>query len=110
MAVLVGLWTPKDDHDALDVRVVAFVILNSAVLPFLQAATLHLVLASFNDLTFVSMAVPGQVIHRETMILICLVHDLVEFCTASTALFEFVTFLFLGIGHELTSTLVILLG
>jgi hypothetical protein len=26
-------------------------------------ATLHLVLASFNDLTFVSMAVPGQVIH-----------------------------------------------
>jgi hypothetical protein len=44
------------------------------------------------------------------MILICLVHDLVEFCTASTALFEFFAFLFLGVGHELALTLVILLG
>ena len=75
-----------------------------------SGGSLHLVLASFNDLTFVSMAVPGQVIHRETMVLTCLVHDLVEFCTASMALFEFVAFLFLDVGHELASTLTILLG
>ena len=56
------------------------------------------------------MAVPGQVIHLETMGLTCLVHDLVEFCMASMALFEFVAFLFLGVGHELASMLMILLG
>jgi len=101
---------PKDDHDALDVGVATFIILNGGTLPFLRSAALHLALASFNDLTFVSMAVPGQVIHRETMVLTCLVHDLVEFCTASMALFEFVAFLFLDVGHELASTLTILLG
>jgi hypothetical protein len=40
------------------------------------------------------MAVPGQVIHQEIMVLTSLVHDLIEFCTASMALFEFVAFLF----------------
>jgi hypothetical protein len=109
-ASLVGLWGLKDDHDALDVGVVAFIILNSVILPFLWMAALHLALASFNDLMFVSMAVPSQVIHWETMVLTCLVHDLVEFFLASAALFEFVAFLFLGVGHELTSTLMILLG
>ena len=110
MAVLIGQWAPEEDHDALDVGVAAFIILNGIVLPFLWVAALRLALASFNDLTFVSMAVPGQVIHRETMVLTCLVHDLVELCTASMALFEFVAFLFLGVGHELASKLMILLG
>ena len=75
-----------------------------------SGGSLHLALASFNDLTFVNMAVPGQVIHRETVVLTCMVHDLIEFCTTSMALFEFVAFLFLGIGHELALTLMILLG
>jgi hypothetical protein len=35
MAVLVGLWAPEDDHDALDVGVATFVILIGAVLPLL---------------------------------------------------------------------------
>ena len=78
--VLVGLWAPEDDHDTLDIGVAAFVILGGVVLPLLWVTILRLVLASFNDLTFVSIAVPGQVIHRETMVLTCLVHDLVEFC------------------------------
>ena len=72
--------------------------------------SLHLVLASFNDLMFVSMAVPGQVMHLETKVLTCLVHDLIEFSMASVALFEFVAFLFLGIDHEFALTLMILLG
>ena len=108
--VLVGLWAPEDDHDTLDVGVAAFVILGGAVLPLLQVTILCLVLASFNDLTFVSMVVPSQVIHQEPMVLTCLVHDLIEFCTDFAALFEFVAFLFLSIGHELTSTLTILAG
>ena len=110
MAVLIGQWAPEEDHDALDVGVATFVILNSAVIPFLWAAALRLVLASFNDLMFVSMVVPGQVIHQEAMVLTRLVHDLIEFCTGSAALFEFVAFLFLGVGHELASMLMILLG
>ena len=108
--VLIGLWAHEDDHDALDVGVTTFVMLNGAVLPFLLVAALCLVLTSFNDLTFVSMAVPGQVIHREAVLLTCLVHDLIEFCMASTTLFEFVAFLFLGVGHKLASMLTILLG
>ena len=100
MVVLVGLWAPEDDHDALDVGVAAFVILNGIVLPFLQVSALRLVFASFNDLTFVSMVVPSQVIHRETVVLTCLVHDLVKFCMAFMALFEFVVFLLLGIGES----------
>jgi hypothetical protein len=52
IVVLVGLWAPKDDHDALDVGVAAFVILDGAILPLLRAVALRLVLASFNDLTF----------------------------------------------------------
>ena len=83
MAVLVGLWAPDDDHDALDVGVAAFVILIGAILPLLWVAALRLVLASFNDLTLVSMTVPCQVIHWEAMVLTCLVHDLIEFCMAS---------------------------
>ena len=110
MAVLVFLWAHEDDHDALDVGVTTFVMLNGAVLPFLLVAALCLVLTSFNDLTFVSMAVPGQVMHLETKVLTCLVHDLIEFCMASVALFEFVAFLFLGIDHEFALTLMILLG
>jgi hypothetical protein len=109
-AILVGLWALKDDHDTLNVGVAAFIILNGIVLPFLRAAALRLALASFNDIMFVSMAVPGQVIHREFMVLTRLVHDLVEFCTASAALFEFVAFLFLGVDHELASTFMILLS
>jgi hypothetical protein len=109
-AILVGLWAPEDDHDALDVGVAAFIILNGVTLPFLWETALRLALDNFNDLMFVSMAVPSQVIHRESVVLTCLVHDLIEFRTASTALFEFVAFLFLGVGHELASMLTILLG
>jgi hypothetical protein len=43
------------------------------------------------------------------MVLTCLVHDLVEFCMASMALFGFIAILFLGVVHELASTLMILL-
>jgi hypothetical protein len=53
--------------------------------------------------------VNGQVIHWEAMVLTCLVHDLVKFCTASVALFGFISFLFLGVNHELASMLTILL-
>jgi hypothetical protein len=108
--ILVGLWAPKDDHDILNVGVATFIILSGVTLSFLWVATLRLALDSFNDLMFVSMAVPGQVIHRETMVLTCLVHDLIDFCMAFVALFEFVALLFLGVGHELVSTLTILLG
>jgi hypothetical protein len=55
------------------------------------------------------MAVPDQVIHREAMVLTCLVHDLIEFRMASTSLFGFIAFLFLDTGHELASMLMILL-
>ena len=108
-AILVGLRAPEDDHDALDVGVAIFVILLGTVFPLLRVAALHLVLAGLNDLMFVSLTVPRQVIHREAMVLTRLVHDLVEFCTASMALFGFIAFLFLGVGHELASTLMILL-
>jgi hypothetical protein len=108
--ILVGLWAPKDDHDAFDVGVAAFIILNDFALPFLWMAALCVAFASFDDLMFVSMVVPGQVIHRETMVLIRLVHDLIDFCMASMALFEFFAFLFLGVGHELASMHTILLG
>lgn len=57
-AVLVGLWAPEDDHDALVVGVAVFVILFGVLFPLLWAAALHL-----DDLTFTSVAVPGQVIH-----------------------------------------------
>ena len=108
-AILVGLRAPEDDHDALDVGVAIFVILLGTVFPLLRAATLRLVLASINDLTFVSVAVLGQMIHREAMVLAHLVHDLIEFCMAPMALLGFVAFLFLGVSHELTSMLMILL-
>ena len=104
-AILVGLWALVDDHDALNVGVAAFIILNGIALPFLRVDTLCLALACFNDFMFVSMAVPSQVIHQETVVMTCLVHDLVELCMASMALFEFVAFLLLGIGHELASML-----
>jgi hypothetical protein len=76
--ILVGLWAPEDDHDTLDVGVAAFIILNGVALPFLWVVALCLALASFNDLMFVSMAVPGQVIHWESMVLTRLVHDHAE--------------------------------
>ena len=62
-AILVGLRAPEDDHDALDVGVAIFVILLGTIFPLLQAAALRLILASINDLTFLSVAVPGQVVH-----------------------------------------------
>jgi hypothetical protein len=108
--ILIGLWAFEDDHDALNVGVAAFIILNGVALPFLRAAALRLALASFHDITFVSMAVPDQVIHWEFVVLTGLVHDLIEFHMAFMALFEFVAFLFLGVGHELASMLTILLS
>jgi hypothetical protein len=109
MAVLIGLWAPEDDHDALDVRVVVFVILLGAIFPFLRAATLHLVHASINDVMFVSVVVPSQVIHWEAIVLAHLVNDLIEFCMAPTTSLGFVAFLFLGVSHDLVSMLTILL-
>ena len=109
MAVLVGLWASEDYHGDLDVGVAAFVILIGTVLPLLRVAALHLVLAGLNDLMFVSLTVPRQVIHREAMVLTRLVHDLVEFSMASMTLLGLVVILFFGVGPELTSPLTILL-
>ena len=83
MVVLVGLWASKDDHDTLNVRVAVLVIFVGMIFPLLRVATLRCVLASINDLMFVSVAVPSQVVHREAMVLAHLVHDLVEFLHGS---------------------------
>ena len=106
--VLIGLWASKDDHDTLDVGVAVLVIFVGTVFPLLRVAALHLVLAGLNDLTFVSLIVPSQVIHREPMVLTHLVHDIVKFSTTSTTLIGLVVILFFGVGHELTSPLTIL--
>ena len=109
MVVLIGLWASEDDHDTLDVGVAILVILIGTIFPLLQVVALRPVLAGLNDLTFVSLTVPGQVIHREAVVLTRLVCDLVEFSTASTTLLGLVAILFFGISHELTSPLMILL-
>jgi hypothetical protein len=46
MAVLIGLWSPEDDHDALDVRVAIFAIFLGTIFPLLWVAALCPILAA----------------------------------------------------------------
>jgi hypothetical protein len=49
------------------------------------------------------------VVRWEAVVLAHLVHDLVQFCMALMVYLDLFAFLFLSIGHELASTLMILL-
>lgn len=108
--ILVGLWATEDDHSVLDVQIAILVFIIGSLFALVQVVALRHVLAGLlGDLLLVRLAIVGHVGHQETIVSARLVHDLIKLVTAVVALRGLTTIMLLGVGHELTSALAVLL-